>query len=91
MDVKGIISELRSEREQIEKEILSLNRSDARTTKEAAQSPLQVDASQLIADFAHTLWLSSAFSCGSPEDALLTAVRLLREKAGGFAKLEDLD
>ena len=91
MDLIGIISELRSEREQIEKEILSLKRSDAGTTKEAAQSLPQVDAGQLIADFAYTLWLSSAFSCNSPEEALSTALRLLREKAGAFAKLESRD
>lgn len=33
---------------------------------------------ELIADFAYTLWLSSAFHGNSPEEAFLTALRMLR-------------
>ena len=33
---------------------------------------------EVVADFAYTLWLSSAFQGGLPEDAFLTALRLVK-------------
>ena len=36
---------------------------------------------ELVADVAYTLWLSSAFSDGLPEEALFTALRLVKGKS----------
>jgi len=38
------------------------------------------EADHLIADVAFSLWLSSAFRGGSPEAALMTALRMLGEE-----------
>jgi hypothetical protein len=39
-----------------------------------------LNADQLVSDFAYTLWLASAFRGVSPEEALLTAVQVVRGK-----------
>jgi hypothetical protein len=44
------------------------------------ESPAAED-DEFVADLAYALWLGSAFHGGSPEEALLTATRMLREKA----------
>jgi len=52
---------------------------DDRSIPIRRRSPVS-HADELVADFAFTLWLSSAFRGGLPEDALLTAVRTLGGK-----------
>lgn len=44
------------------------------------------DVDELVADFAYTLWRSSAFLGGSPEAAFFTALRMVKGKssAGPF-------
>ena len=39
------------------------------------------EADELVADLAYTLWLSSPFRCGPPEEALLTALRMVHGKS----------
>ena len=39
------------------------------------------EADELVADIAYTLWLSSPFWCGPPEEAFMTALRLVRGKS----------
>jgi len=39
------------------------------------------EADELVADLAFTLWLSSPFRCGPPEEALWTALRMVKGKS----------
>ena len=43
----------------------------------------QSGADDLVADFAYTLWISSAFRGNSPEDALLAAWQVVRGRTSG--------
>ena len=42
---------------------------------------LASDEDREVADLAHNLWLATGFRGGTPEEALLTAVRTVRGKA----------
>ena len=39
------------------------------------------DADELVADVAYALWHSAPFRCGLPEEAFLTALRMVRGKS----------
>ena len=42
------------------------------------------DSDELIVELAYRLWVSSACSGGLPEDALLSALRILRTRTAGL-------
>ena len=42
------------------------------------------NACESVADFAYTLWLASAFRGALPEEAFVTALRMVRREAGLF-------
>ncbi|MBZ5581433.1 MAG: DUF2934 domain-containing protein [Acidobacteriia bacterium] len=44
------------------------------------RDPLASDADEEIAEIAYDLWLARGFRGGSPEEDLLTAVRVVREE-----------
>jgi len=39
------------------------------------------EADELVADLAYSLWVSSPFRCGPPEEALFTALRMVNGKS----------
>jgi hypothetical protein len=39
------------------------------------------EADELVADLAYTLWRSAPFRCGPPEEALWTALRMVKGKS----------
>lgn len=42
------------------------------------------DSDELVVEVAYGLWVSSAFYGGTPEEALLNALRILRAKTAGL-------
>ena len=86
---------LRLERERIEQAIRSLehdmHRLGARTQPDSEVVPIRrdilaSDEGRAVADLAYDMWLSNGFRGGSPEEALMTALRQSRTRttAGPF-------
>jgi hypothetical protein len=85
----NLLSALREERECIEQAICNLEHDmhdpEAQTQPDRKVIPIRrdilaSDEAREVADAAYDIWLSNGFRGGSPEEALLTAVRQSRTK-----------
>lgn len=83
LDLTTILSRLYSQRQQIDQKIRAFEKRAAMGPAEPAlrQEVPGWDAGQSVADVAFQLWQSSAFRGGIPEEALLAAVRILKENS----------
>ena len=88
-----LLSALREERARIEQAIYSLEHDvhhpGAQTQPDGKVIPIRrdilaSDEAREVADAAYEIWLSNGFRGGSPEEALLTAVRQSRTKTAGL-------
>ena len=85
----NLLSALREERERIQQAICNLkhdkHRLGAQTRPDSKVIPMRrdilaSDEDRAVADLAYDIWLSNGFRGGSPEEALVTAVRQSRTR-----------
>ena len=85
----NLLSALRLERKHIQRAIRNLEH-DKRHPGPQKVIPIRrdilaSDEDRDVADMAFDIWLSNGFRGGSPEEALMTAVRQSRTKAAGLS------
>jgi hypothetical protein len=85
----SLLSALRLERKRIEQAVRNLGHDKRHPGSQKAipirRDILASDEDRDVADLAFDIWLSNGFRGGSPEEALMTAMRQSRTKAAGLS------